>query len=267
MRYDGPMTDAMDLDNTLRAALEADRRLLDRASPEERERILEERRVAREAQDAEAQERFLDATALMVGKQLHREPQRNTRVLELNTILKGETDRGFILVLTSYLELLLGDLLKASVAGGPTDHKEYLRTNSTLAARARAAAALGLISPAMSDDIDRIRNIRNELAHHWDRTSLDATIAASPELTRHLDAIHHDVQTAGPPRKRLHRAGLIVAGLIDKSIASTTRPVPPANFDEQEFAAVLLASFSPKLRERFEASVQDGASDDGSAGD
>jgi len=69
--------------------------------------------------------------------------------------------------------------------------------------------------------------------------------------------MHHDfMNMALPARARLHRAGLIIAGLIDAAIAKTTRPVALANFDEDAFARAFVDSLGPSVRAKREALMQ-----------
>ena len=82
--------------------------------------------------------------------------------------LNRESERGAVLISVSYLERQLKEIVSAFLCEGEASARLLEGFNAplgTLAARAAAAAALGLISAREYRDVETIRRIRNQFAH------------------------------------------------------------------------------------------------------
>lgn len=83
----------------------------------------------------------------------------------------GESDRGAVLVCSSYLEDLLKQLLRTNLKEGEGLRELFDGINPPLgsfSARIAACHAMGLIDERMRRDLHIVRKIRNEFAHNWD---------------------------------------------------------------------------------------------------
>src|SRR5688572_8846857 len=79
-----------------------------------------------------------------------------------------ESDRGFVLVVTSFLDRLLGDMLGSFMIDNAGARALLLGFNSplgTLSTKIAACHALGLVTDDEVSQCDTIRRIRNEFAH------------------------------------------------------------------------------------------------------
>ena len=82
--------------------------------------------------------------------------------------LNGESERGAVLISVTYLERQLKEIVSAFLCEGDASAHLLEGFNAplgTLAARAAAAAALGLISGREYGELETIRKIRNQFAH------------------------------------------------------------------------------------------------------
>ena len=82
--------------------------------------------------------------------------------------LNKESERGAVLISVSYLERQLKEIISAFLCEGDASSRLLDGFNAplgTLAARAAAAAALGLISGREYRELETIRKIRNQFAH------------------------------------------------------------------------------------------------------
>ena len=82
--------------------------------------------------------------------------------------LNKESERGAVLISVSYLERQLREIISAFLCEGDASSRLLDGFNAplgTLAARAAAAAALGLISGREYSELETIRKIRNQFAH------------------------------------------------------------------------------------------------------
>ena len=82
--------------------------------------------------------------------------------------LSRESERGTVLISVSYLERQLKEIVSAFLCEGDPSARLLDGFNAplgTFAARAAAAAALGLISEREYRDLETIRKIRNQFAH------------------------------------------------------------------------------------------------------
>lgn len=85
-------------------------------------------------------------------------------------------DRSCVIMGISYIDSLLGELLKAKMIAKSTVPDELLKERGplgTLAARIDAAVAFGLISPELGLELHRLRRLRNKTAHNYIPVSLE----------------------------------------------------------------------------------------------
>jgi mannitol operon repressor len=83
--------------------------------------------------------------------------------------LNKETDRGMVLIATSFIDELMRRTLLAFLVEGETSSSLVEGFNAplgSLATRSAAAYALGLISEQELTEADTLRRIRNQFAHH-----------------------------------------------------------------------------------------------------
>ena len=82
--------------------------------------------------------------------------------------LNKESERGAVLISVSYLERQLKEIISAFLCEGAASERLLEGFNAplgTLAARAAAATAMGLISTQEYRELKTIRKIRNQFAH------------------------------------------------------------------------------------------------------
>ena len=94
--------------------------------------------------------------------------------------LNRESERGAVLISVSYLERQLKEILLAFLCEGNTSPRLLEGFNAplgTLAARATATAALGLISGPEYQELETIRKVRNLFAHDHRASFSDRGIA------------------------------------------------------------------------------------------
>lgn len=100
--------------------------------------------------------------------------------------LNKESERGAVLISVSYLERQLKEIVSAFLCEGNASARLLEGFNAplgTFAARATAAAALGLISGREYRELDSIRKIRNQFAHDHRTSFSDQGIV---DRCRHL---------------------------------------------------------------------------------
>lgn len=95
--------------------------------------------------------------------------KRMQEVLAFRKALTKETDRGCALFATSYLDKALSDLLSCALAYDKKIENDLFCGNaplSSFSSRIKLAFYLGKISKVERRDLDLLRKIRNEFAHH-----------------------------------------------------------------------------------------------------
>ena len=93
--------------------------------------------------------------------------------------LSGESERGAVLISVSYLEQQLKEIVSAFLCEGKASVRLFKGLNAplgTFAARADAAAALGLISEREYRELETLRKIRNQFAHDHRASFSDQSI-------------------------------------------------------------------------------------------
>ena len=107
----------------------------------------------------------------------------------LNKSLHDLDERGLVLSLAAFAEDALGQLLAAfMLATEATDQllEGFNAPLGTFSSRIKAAYALGLIAKDQSDDLERLRKIRNEFAHSWRPITF-----ANPKIAAHIRALNY----------------------------------------------------------------------------
>lgn len=97
-----------------------------------------------------------------------------TAILSTLDSLKGESDRGAIIVAGSFIDEALKELILSKLAAGPASTKLFDRgrDTDTVFGKLLLARALGLISKSERRDISDLNDVRNRAAH----VSLEFTI-------------------------------------------------------------------------------------------
>jgi len=90
--------------------------------------------------------------------------------------IKEETDRGAVLSGAALLEEMLGELISRFLRNVKSTKDLLNGFNApigTFSARIKMAHSLGLITDEEYENIEKVRKIRNFLAHEWDNVSFD----------------------------------------------------------------------------------------------
>jgi DNA-binding MltR family transcriptional regulator len=88
--------------------------------------------------------------------------------------LEAQTDRGSALVAAAFLDDILEGTLRAHFLDAPKQVGELLDGPlSSFAARTKLAYCMGLIGRTIFDDLNVIREIRNDFAHHHEPISFE----------------------------------------------------------------------------------------------
>lgn len=114
-----------------------------------------------------------------------------SRFNRLNQLLHGFDERGLVLSLAAFAEEALGDLIKAFLMSVPATNALVEGFNAplgTFSARIKMTFALGLITQEQFQDLERLRKIRNEFSHKWEKISF-----SDPNIKSHIDALHYNL--------------------------------------------------------------------------
>lgn len=96
--------------------------------------------------------------------------QNLEKLIILKATLALETDRGCALMTAAFLESELESLLKEKFLGTDKEVEKLFEFNGplgTFSSKAKLPYALGLISKSTFQDLEIIRNIRNDFAHNY----------------------------------------------------------------------------------------------------
>jgi DNA-binding MltR family transcriptional regulator len=113
--------------------------------------------------------------------------------------LTHESDRGCALFAAAYLDKALSDLLYLSLVTDKKIEKDLFEGTAPLSAfsdRIKMAYYLGKISKECRADLDTIRGIRNDFAHHATIISFDDQSIA--DRCRNLQFSYHEKKEARP---------------------------------------------------------------------
>lgn len=137
--------------------------------------------------------------------------------------LTKESDRGCALFAAAYLDKALSDLLYLSLVADKRIEKDLFEGTaplSTFSARIKLAFYLGKISKECRADLDTIRGIRNEFAHHAELISFDDQSIA--DRCRNLRFSYHE--RAGRPRAHFTAAVSRILGLLQATGLTSRAP-------------------------------------------
>ncbi len=150
---------------------------------------------------------------------------------------QGESDRAAAVLGAAYLDDLLKDLILKSWVDGSATGKDLLKKNQPLGSfgpRISIAYAMGLITKTERQDLDRIRDTRNDFAHLGHGLSFTNTdianrcstfelvqerLSAEPNLKGEYDRAN--------PRARFNLAVALLAYYLTRRLANAHRFPPP----------------------------------------
>lgn len=108
-------------------------------------------------------------------------------VFKVRTELNKESDRGACLMVASYLERELEDLIFKKLVGSNNHKKELFKFNGplgTFSAKIKLAFSLGFISKECLQDLEIIRGIRNLFGHNFEPISFE-----TDEIKKEVDKL------------------------------------------------------------------------------
>ena len=130
--------------------------------------------------------------------------------------LNAETERGVALVVTSYLDTLLGDALAVFMVDNESARALLSGFNAplgTLSTKIAGCHALGIITDAEMRESNLLRRIRNEFAHQIEVTFESARVR---DLCANL-TIHKKLEQGATSRQRFVRGAIaLLTGLINR---------------------------------------------------
>jgi DNA-binding MltR family transcriptional regulator len=139
-------------------------------------------------------------------------------VIQLRNLLGKESDRGCALVAAAFLEDRLEVLLQCFLVENKTVLNRLFGTYGplgTFSAKIDVAFSVGLINHQAHVDLDTIRKIRNEFAHHSsDLTFSDKQISGKCKQMI-LDVPSEYISGKLPPKRKFMRVCIAVAAMID----------------------------------------------------
>ena len=93
----------------------------------------------------------------------------NKRFMALVEEMNGESDRAVAIVGAAWIEEALSDALTSFLQAHDDSHKRLFKGNAplgTFSSKIDLSRLLGIVSDAIWADLHRVRDIRNEFAHH-----------------------------------------------------------------------------------------------------
>ena len=159
-------------------------------------------------------------------------------------------ERGLILAIAAFAEDALGDLIKAFLMPGKAATQLLDGFNAPIgafSARIKLAFSLGLITKRQYEDLDRIRQIRNEFAHTWEPISfMDQKIAA------HISALNFsslDDNFPSSPREKVQTS----LGALLLELRSTTNQINKHDLRAKLIGQHLIAGVVGELDDQINA--------------
>ena len=156
--------------------------------------------------------------------------------------LQSETERGLATTAAAILEHLVARLIERFLLDDSSATKRLLGPFSSLssfAARTAAAFSLGLISEDERDDLDCIREIRNDFAHQPTSPSFsDQSIADKVRNLKIPKLVPSEIvdQSTLPPRQLFTNGVSMLATFISiRTENNLDRRIPPRRFKIQSF--------------------------------
>jgi len=162
--------------------------------------------------------------------------------------LSEESDRGCALFAAAYLDRALSDLLFVSLVAHKKIEEDLFKANaplSTFSARIKMAYYLGKLSPSARQDLETIRSIRNDFAHHPEY--IDFTAQSIRDRCDNLTLVWREPEVR--PRAKYTAS---VSALLALIHVETLRAKAPDECTETE----LDESFKLKIRTMAKALVE-----------
>ncbi len=142
------------------------------------------------------------------GDQMESEYPDFNSINRFNSALSDHDERGLALALAAFAEDTLGRLLLTYLINCKQSKDLVEGFNAplgTLAARMKAAFAIGLLTKEQYEDLEVARKIRNLFAHDWEGVSLD-----QPSIKAMIGQLHgynfDQTSMTTEPRKRLQHS-------------------------------------------------------------
>ena len=162
---------------------------------------------------------------------------RALEVISLRTTLSSESDRGCSLMAAAYLDMQLGELLKAFLVDDKRLVNELFRHTGalgTFSSRIDLAYSLGLISKGDRRNLHLIRKIRNDFAHVHLRLDFnnESISARCNELS------HHGLPKDWEPRHKFIRTTLAIAASIHSQLRNSEHIQSPPDVSEDDMKEI-----------------------------
>ncbi|MCC4610526.1 hypothetical protein XaCFBP7622_14715 [Xanthomonas arboricola] len=137
--------------------------------------------------------------------------EANKRLMALVEEMSGESDRAVAIVGAAWVEEALSDSISSFLQPHDDSHKRLFKGNAPLAtfsSKIDISRVLGIVSDIVWADLHRIRDIRNEFAHHiahkTDNTRLTFAAGHINDKCLALRCVAHESHT--DPRTAYTRA-------------------------------------------------------------
>ena len=166
-------------------------------------------------------------------------------------MLRDLDDRGLVLSLAAFAEDALGSLLREFMV--PSEATKLLLDGfnaplGTFSARIKACLALGLIAKDQYNDLERLRKIRNEFAHHWRHVGL-----SSHSVAGHVAALSYGSLTSHFPESPAEKVRESLTSLLI-ALRSITHQIKEKKWQATVRGSSLIAGFAMgTFEEQFEA--------------
>lgn len=145
-------------------------------------------------------------------------PDHFREVCEFRFSLNAETDRGCALMVASFLDYKIEQLLTARFVNDPKSTAEHLSQSGplgTFSSRIDAAYLLGIIGENVRRDIHLIRKIRNEFGHsHKPLLFTDERIRDRCRELFHF----HAIETTDDPRKKFVKTTMSILAVLNTDL-------------------------------------------------
>jgi DNA-binding MltR family transcriptional regulator len=187
--------------------------------------------------------------------------RRQAEFLAFRRALTNESDRGCALFAAAFLDKALSDLLYLSLVSDKRIEKDLFEGTaplSSFSAKIKLAFYLGKISKECRADLDTIRGIRNEFAHHAELMSFDDQSIA--DRCRNLQFSYH--KRDGRPRGHFTAAASGLLAMLQFTGLNSIAPEVKADDRPSEAEKeATRARAEQELQELLKAHQQQGRSD------
>jgi DNA-binding MltR family transcriptional regulator len=149
--------------------------------------------------------------------------QNLEKLIILKATLALETDRGCALMTAAFLESEIESLIKEKLLGTNKEVEKLFEFNGplgTFSSKAKLSYALGLISKSIFQDLEIIRNIRNDFAHNY--KFIDFSTTSIKEKISKLKS-HLNVMTIETVRELFEITALAILSEIHAGIKLATK--------------------------------------------